>query len=156
LTRARNDAEIEARVLEERDRQGYSKQPSSESRLWGAEAAWPAHKLGKGILMQSESRITVAAAFRKYYQEEIESMIRQMKIEGGTLDDCIAELNILANFIHSQADTLRDAWPTLLKDTACEQWEQKQNEAGITGVPMDKSDVQSFKSIGKGVTNEHG
>jgi len=106
--------------------------------------------------MASEGRITVVAAFRKYYQEEIESMIRQMKIEGGTLDDCIAELNILADFIHSQADELTDAWPTLLKDTACEEWEQKQNEAGITGVPMGKSDVQSFKSMGKGVTNEHG
>ncbi len=101
--------------------------------------------------MASKSRITVAA-FRKYYQEEIESMIRQIKIEGGTLDDCIAELNILADFIRSQADALTDVWPTLLKDTACEQWEQRQNEAGITGVPMGKSDVQSFESIGKGVT----
>jgi hypothetical protein len=92
--------------------------------------------------MASESRITVAG-FRKYYQGEIETMIRQMKIEGGTLDDCIAELNILADFIHSQADALTDAWPTLLKDTACEQWEQRQNEAGITGVPMWVRDPKS-------------
>ena len=106
--------------------------------------------------MASETRITVAAAFRKYYQQEIESMIRQMKIEGATLDDCVAELNILADFIHSQADALTDAWPTLLKDTACEEWEKRQNEAGITGVPMGKSDVQSFESIRKGVTNDHG
>lgn len=105
--------------------------------------------------MTSERRITVAT-IRKYYQEEIETAIRQMKIRGGTLDDCIAELNILADFIRSQADALTDAWPTLLKDTACEQWEQRQNEAGITGVPMGESDVQSFKSIEKGVTNEHG
>jgi len=35
---------LEVCALEERDRQGYSKQTqaSSESRLWEAEAAWPA------------------------------------------------------------------------------------------------------------------
>jgi hypothetical protein len=85
--------------------------------------------------MASESRISVAG-LRKYYQGEIETMIRQMKIEGGTIDDCIAELNILAEFIHSKAGALTDAWPTLLKGTGYEQWEQGQNEAGITGVPM--------------------
>jgi hypothetical protein len=88
--------------------------------------------------MTSESRIAVAA-HRKYHQGELDTMIRQMKIEGGTVDDCIAELNILADFIHSQADALKDAWPTLLKDTACEQWERRQNETGTTGVPMCKS-----------------
>ena len=66
--------------------------------------------------MASESRILVSG-FRKYYQEEIEAMIRMMKIEGGTLDDCIAELRILADFVRSQADSLTDAWPDLLKDT---------------------------------------
>lgn len=91
--------------------------------------------------MASESRNT-AAALRKYFQEELESMIRQMKIEGGTLDDCIAELHILADFVRSQAATIKDAWPTLLKDTACEEWEQRQNESGIKGVPMDKTEVQ--------------
>ena len=91
--------------------------------------------------MANESR-NAAAALRKYYQEELESMIRQMKIEGGTLDDCIAELNILADFVRSQVAIIRDAWPTLLKDTACEEWEQRQNESGTTGVPMRKSEVQ--------------
>jgi len=90
--------------------------------------------------MANESRNT-CVAFRKYYQEELESMIRQMKIGGGTLEDCIAELNILADFLHSQADALPDAWSTLLKDTGCEEWEKRQNEAGITGVPMSESDV---------------
>jgi len=35
---------LEVCASEERDRQGYSRQPqaSSESRLWEAEAAWPA------------------------------------------------------------------------------------------------------------------
>jgi metal-responsive CopG/Arc/MetJ family transcriptional regulator len=35
---------LEMRALEERDREGYSKQAarSGESRLWEAEAAWPA------------------------------------------------------------------------------------------------------------------
>jgi hypothetical protein len=83
-------------------------------------------------------------------------MIRQMKIEGGTLEDCIAELRILADFLHSQADALTDAWPTLLKDTACGEWEQRQNEAGIKGRPMSKSDVQPSKSIERCVTNERG
>ena len=34
---------LEARALEERDRQGYSVKPGAdgESRLWEAEAAWP-------------------------------------------------------------------------------------------------------------------
>jgi metal-responsive CopG/Arc/MetJ family transcriptional regulator len=35
---------LEMRALEERDREGYSKQAATpdESRLWEAEAAWPA------------------------------------------------------------------------------------------------------------------
>ncbi|MGA3262706.1 MAG: CopG family transcriptional regulator [Terracidiphilus sp.] len=35
---------LEVRAWEERDREGYSRQPqtSEESRLWEAEAAWPA------------------------------------------------------------------------------------------------------------------
>jgi metal-responsive CopG/Arc/MetJ family transcriptional regulator len=35
---------LEVRTREERDREGYSRQPQSpdESRLWEAEAAWPA------------------------------------------------------------------------------------------------------------------
>jgi metal-responsive CopG/Arc/MetJ family transcriptional regulator len=35
---------LDIRVLEENDREGYSKQPERprESRLWEAEAAWPA------------------------------------------------------------------------------------------------------------------
>ena len=52
-----------------------------------------------------------------HYEGEIEAMIRQIKIDGGTLDDCIAELRILADFVQSQADALTDAWPSLLKDT---------------------------------------
>ena len=85
--------------------------------------------------MASESRITVAA-HRKYHQEEIETMIRQMKIDGGTLDDCIAELNILADFVRSQADALRDAWPDLLKDTYYEIWKQRKNETGTAGASI--------------------
>ena len=35
---------LEVRALEERDRQGYSRRPQTtdESRVWEAEAAWPA------------------------------------------------------------------------------------------------------------------
>jgi hypothetical protein len=97
------------------------------------------------MLMASESRRFVAG-FRKYNEGEIETMIRQMKIEGGTLDDCIAELNILADFVHSQANGLTDAWPDLLKDTYYERWKQRKSETGTTEDPVPKSDVQSFKS----------
>ena len=75
-----------------------------------------ATKFGRRLLTASESRKFVVG-FRKYYEKEIEMMIRQMKIQGGTLDDCITELRILANFVRSQADALTDAWPDLLKDT---------------------------------------
>lgn len=33
---------LEVRTLEERDREGYARQPQDESHLWEAEAAWPA------------------------------------------------------------------------------------------------------------------
>jgi hypothetical protein len=97
------------------------------------------------MLMASESRRFVAG-FRKYYEREIKTMIRQMKIEGGTLDDCIAELNILADFIHSQANGLTDAWPDLLKDTYYERWKQRRSETVTAEAPVPKSDVQSLKS----------
>jgi hypothetical protein len=66
----------------------------------------------------------MVAAHRIYYQEEIESMIRLMKIEGGSLDDCEAELRLLADFVRFQADNLRDAWRDLLKGTFHEIGEQ--------------------------------
>jgi hypothetical protein len=78
--------------------------------------------------MANEKRKSVVG-LRKYYEGEIEAMIRQMKIEGGTLGDCMAEVNLLADFVRSQADGLKGTWPTLLKDTYYEEWEQKQNEA---------------------------
>ena len=78
--------------------------------------------------MANEKRAYVAG-HRKFYEDEIEVMIRQMKIEGGTLDDCIAELNLLADFVRCQADGLKVVWPTLLKDTYYEEWERNKNEA---------------------------
>jgi hypothetical protein len=50
--------------------------------------------------MASEKRRYVSG-LRKCYEDEIEGTIRQMKIEGGTVDDCIAELNLLAGFVRS-------------------------------------------------------
>ena len=90
--------------------------------------------------MASESR-KYLVGLRKYYEEEIKTAIRQMKIEGGTLDDCIAELNILADFVHSQANELTDAWPDLLKDTCYERWEQRKRESGTAETPVRKSEV---------------
>jgi hypothetical protein len=84
--------------------------------------------------MSSENRKLIAG-IRHYYQEEIEGMVRQMKIECGTLDDCITELPLLAEFVRSQADGLSDAWPSLLHDTYYEVWEQGQNEGGAAGAP---------------------
>ncbi len=59
----------------------------------------------------------VPKALRVYYEEEIEGMIRQMKIEGGSLEDCTRELHLLADFVRAQADGLAEAWPELLRDT---------------------------------------
>ena len=67
--------------------------------------------------MASDKRHYVAG-IRKYYEDEIEGAIRQMKIEGGTLDDCVDELNLLADFVHSKANGLKVEWSTLLMDTA--------------------------------------
>ena len=82
--------------------------------------------------MPSESRKSVAA-LRHYYEKEIEAMVRQMKVEGGTMEDCIAELRLLAEFVRSQADALTDAWPSLLQETSYEDWERGQNEIGAAG-----------------------
>jgi hypothetical protein len=59
-------------------------------------------------------------ALRVYYEEEIEGMIRQMKIEGGSLEDCTRELHLLADFVRVQANGLAEAWPELLRDTVYE------------------------------------
>ncbi len=56
-------------------------------------------------------------ALRVFYEEEIEGMIRQMKIEGGTLEDCTRQLHLLADFVRAQADGLAEAWQELLSDT---------------------------------------
>jgi hypothetical protein len=76
--------------------------------------------------MAGEKRPMIAG-HRKYYEDEIEGMIRQMKIEGGTLDDCVTELRLLANFVRLQAEGLKDLWPNLLQGTYYESREQEQN-----------------------------
>jgi hypothetical protein len=64
-------------------------------------------------------------AERVLYEEEIERMIRRMKIEGGTLEDCTREIHLLAEFVRAQANGLREAWPTLLDDTYYEIWKKR-------------------------------
>jgi len=61
-----------------------------------------------------------AAATRVYIEQEIESAVRQLKIDGVTLEDCEAELHLLADFVRAQADGLRAAWPELMKGTVSE------------------------------------
>jgi hypothetical protein len=80
----------------------------------------------------SENRKFVTA-LRRRHEEEIETMVRQMKIDGGTLEECIAELRLLAEFVRSQADGLTDAWPSLLKDTYSEYWKRGQSEKDAAG-----------------------
>jgi hypothetical protein len=58
--------------------------------------------------MTMDSR-DLTEAERVYYEEEIERMIRRLKIEGGTLEDCTRELHLLADFARAQADGLREA-----------------------------------------------
>jgi hypothetical protein len=42
--------------------------------------------------MAGEKR-TLSAGIREDYEEEIEDMIRQVKIDGGSLDGCVAKLH---------------------------------------------------------------
>ena len=67
-------------------------------------------------------------------------MIQQMKVEGGALDDCVAELILLAAFVHSQADGLETAWPNLLEGTGYEDWEKSHNESGAANAQLHQSD----------------
>ena len=60
-------------------------------------------------------------------------MIRQMKIEGGSLEDCTRELHLLADFVLAQADGLREAWPELLRDTVYER--RRNGEPPLAGWP---------------------
>jgi hypothetical protein len=62
-------------------------------------------------------------------EQEIESVVRQLRIDGATLEDCEAELHLLADFVRAQADGLRAAWPELMKGTA---WELKQQRRTIS------------------------
>jgi hypothetical protein len=73
-------------------------------------------------VMESKSRNKVAA-IRIYVEQELTTTIRQMLIEGGTVDDVEAELHILADYVRGQADTLRARWPDLMKGTV---WEEHQ------------------------------
>jgi hypothetical protein len=83
---------------------------------------------------------TIRRGHRKHYEDEIEGMIRQMKIEGGTLDDCVAELHLVADFVRSQAQGLKDLWPNLLQGTYYESWEREQNKTGEADILLPKSD----------------
>ena len=49
----------------------------------------------------------VARAFRIYCQGELESMVRQMRDEGASIEDCEAELRVLADFVQAKADSLK-------------------------------------------------
>ena len=70
-------------------------------------------------------------AHRVYYQEGIERMICQMKIEGGSLEDCTRELHLLADFVRAQADGLAGVWPELLSDTYYEIWKKRRESPDV-------------------------
>ena len=84
--------------------------------------------------MPNESRKSIVG-YRLYYQDEIKTMVRQMKIAGGTLEDCIAELRLLAEFVRSQADGLSGKWPSLLHGTVYESLMQGQDDTGAADAP---------------------
>lgn len=58
-----------------------------------------------------------------YAQDEIETMIRQLRIERADLAVVIVELRRLADFVSAQADNLSTTWPDLLDGTAAESLE---------------------------------
>jgi hypothetical protein len=93
--------------------------------------------------MAGEKRPMIAG-LRKYYEEEIEGMVRQMKIDGGTLEDCVAELHLLADFVRSQADGLKALWPNLLQDTYYEIWEREQNKTSEADTRLPKNDPEQL------------
>lgn len=78
--------------------------------------------------MMTETR-GAAAAVRFCMEKEIESTIRQMRIDGATVEDCEAELDLPADFVRAHADGLRTAWPEPMKDTG---WELKQQKRSLT------------------------
>ena len=63
--------------------------------------------------MSTENRNS-ASGLRVFYQDELDEGIRQMKLDGATLEDCVAELHILADWLHKQAEGLPAAWETLI------------------------------------------
>ena|ERR1700694_4879819 len=70
-----------------------------------------------------------AAGTRVYIEQEIESAVRQLRIDGATLEDCEAELHLLADFVRARADGLRVAWPELMRNTV---WELHQQGRSVS------------------------
>jgi hypothetical protein len=58
-----------------------------------------------------------AAAVRIFLQQGIDEGIMQMRLDGGMLEDCEAELHLLADFVRAQAHGLRATWPDMMRDT---------------------------------------
>jgi hypothetical protein len=59
----------------------------------------------------------IASSVRQFMEEEIKGTVRQMRINGATLDDIEAELFILADSVRAQAEGLRAEWPDMMRDT---------------------------------------
>jgi hypothetical protein len=57
----------------------------------------------------------IASAVRIYMERAIEEAVRLMKYEGATLEDCEAELRVLADFVRVQVVGLRAARQELLE-----------------------------------------
>jgi hypothetical protein len=58
-----------------------------------------------------------AKAVRIFLQQGIDEGIMQMRLDGGTLEDCEAELHLLADSVRAQANSLRATWPDMMRDT---------------------------------------
>ena len=78
----------------------------------------------------------VARAHRIYYQNELDNMIRQMQIDGASVENCEAELRLLADFIRAKADLLKSE---AILDELVE--EAQKNDMGYSRKAVTNGDV---------------
>lgn len=68
----------------------------------------------------SQDSQNAVSAIRRYYQADIDAMVRLMKTEGGSLKGCVAELRALAGYVSAKADGLQNTWASTLPDAGGE------------------------------------
>src|ERR1035437_6594178 len=81
----------------------------------------------------------IASAVRIYMERAVEEAVGQMKYDGATLEDCEAELQVLADFVRVQVDGLRAAWPELLEADDYADWLLSQRGTVAEDVDLEDS-----------------